>query len=506
MTAPQPPDADDTLLFAEEPRPESRPTSPSDPWKLLIVDDEEAVHVMTRMVLSDYRFQDRGLSFLSAFSGAEAIRLVSDHPDAACILLDVVMETENAGLDVVQFIRKTQKNETLRIILRTGQPGKAPEKKVILDYDINDYKEKTELTSQKLFTAVTTAIRSHQHLKDLEKKQREIADKNIRLNEEIARRIVAESNLAKYNRSLEGMLEDKKYRLRSALQALKKAEEELGRARRLYPLETLSASAASRMDQPVQTVQANLVLIDCYRQNLTSLLEKYENLLQILNGHVRNLTAHDPENGVDGIRRFRDSIGMKTILTRYPGIINDSRQGIDLISRTLSDMKCFLMMNSDPDTPVSINSLIREILASIQPDLRRRIDLQLDLEELPDVFAKGPALKRALGDLIHAAHAAVARKGIVSISTQPRDGGVSVSVSDTGAGYSAEALEHLFDPCGRTPDEAGERADLFMARTIINHHNGSITAESTRGEGTTLTLFLPTESGDTCPASSADGC
>jgi len=42
------------------------------------------------------------------------------------VLLDVIMETDQAGLDLVEFIRDTLKNETVRIILRTGQPGQAP--------------------------------------------------------------------------------------------------------------------------------------------------------------------------------------------------------------------------------------------------------------------------------------------------------------------------------------------------------------------------------------------
>jgi signal transduction histidine kinase len=74
------------------------------------------------------------------------------------------METDTAGLSLVEFIRKDLKNETVRIILRTGQPGQAPERRVIVDYDINDYKAKTELTADKLFTSMTAALRSYQQL------------------------------------------------------------------------------------------------------------------------------------------------------------------------------------------------------------------------------------------------------------------------------------------------------------------------------------------------------
>src|SRR6476659_11045311 len=87
-----------------------------------------------------------------------------NHPDVAVVLLVVIMESDTAGLGLVEFIRKELKNETVRISLRTGQPGQAPERRVIVDYDINDYKAKTELTADKLFTSLTASLRSYQQL------------------------------------------------------------------------------------------------------------------------------------------------------------------------------------------------------------------------------------------------------------------------------------------------------------------------------------------------------
>ena len=129
-----------------------------------MIDDEPAVHDGTRFALSDYRLNGQGLEILSAYSAAEGRELMRKHTDVAVVLLDVIMETDTAGLNLVEFIRKELKNETVRIILRTGQPGQAPERRVIVDYDINDYKAKTELTADKLFTALTAALRSHQQL------------------------------------------------------------------------------------------------------------------------------------------------------------------------------------------------------------------------------------------------------------------------------------------------------------------------------------------------------
>jgi signal transduction histidine kinase len=134
------------------------------PWIVAVIDDDPAVHEGTRFALYDYTLHGQGLELITAYSAAEGRALLRAHPDVAVVLLDVVMETDNAGLELVDFIRKELKNETVRIILRTGQPGQAPERSVIVDYDINDYKAKTELTADKLFTSLTAALRSYQQI------------------------------------------------------------------------------------------------------------------------------------------------------------------------------------------------------------------------------------------------------------------------------------------------------------------------------------------------------
>jgi signal transduction histidine kinase len=133
-------------------------------WKVAVIDDDQAVHEGTRFALSDYNLNGQTLEILSAYSAAEGRTLMRAHPDIAAVLLDVIMETDAAGLDLVEYIRNEIKNETVRIILRTGQPGQAPERRVIVQYDINDYKAKTELTADKLFTSLTAALRSYQQL------------------------------------------------------------------------------------------------------------------------------------------------------------------------------------------------------------------------------------------------------------------------------------------------------------------------------------------------------
>ncbi len=160
----------DTLLFMDEAS-GSLTIDKSKSWKILIVDDEESVHTITKLALKNLIYNNYAVEFLSAHSAKKAKELINEHSDIAIVLLDVVMEEKDSGLKVAQYIRKELYNDTVRIIIRTGQPGSAPERYVIDTYDINDYKEKTELTTDRLYTTIRTALAQYQQISELSHKQ-----------------------------------------------------------------------------------------------------------------------------------------------------------------------------------------------------------------------------------------------------------------------------------------------------------------------------------------------
>jgi serine phosphatase RsbU (regulator of sigma subunit)/CheY-like chemotaxis protein len=141
-------------------------------WKILVVDDEVDVHKVTRLVLSDFKFAGRIVELISAFTGEQAKDILRVSRDIAIVLLDVVMEEYDTGLKLVEFIRNELNNNYVRIILRTGQPGQAPEREVIVQYDINDYKSKTELTSEKLITSVVSCLRAFGDIVTIDRNRR----------------------------------------------------------------------------------------------------------------------------------------------------------------------------------------------------------------------------------------------------------------------------------------------------------------------------------------------
>lgn len=161
---------------------------PRDAWKILIVDDDPEIHRVTALVISDVTFEQRPLQILSAYNAQEAKQTIADNPDIAVALLDVIMETDDAGLRVVDYIRRTLGNERTQIILRTGQPGQVPEDSVIRNYEINDYRTKTELTTQKLITSLITGLRVFCALKARDEYTEKLRSFNLTLEQEVRNR------------------------------------------------------------------------------------------------------------------------------------------------------------------------------------------------------------------------------------------------------------------------------------------------------------------------------
>ena len=231
---------DEEVIFADEQDeeltfvPESASNKPEaeDSWKILIVDDEVEIHDVTKLALNDFTFEDRPLTFFSAYSSEEAKEIAQEHNDIAMILLDVIMETDEAGLEVVKYIRDNLHNKLVRIILRTGQPGRIPEDTITLMYDINDYKTKTELTRQKLFTKVITSLRGFSALVKIEKSKKELANiaiENAKLYEKIEQYArTLEEKVAQRTQELEA----KNQQLEQEIKERKRIEEKLQRANR----------------------------------------------------------------------------------------------------------------------------------------------------------------------------------------------------------------------------------------------------------------------------------
>jgi len=165
-------------------------------WKIIIVDGEEQVHAVTQLALKNFKLANKSVEILSAYSDEEAQQLLDQNPDTAVLLLDVAIETNEAGLDLVEHIRENLHNGFVRIVLRVGQRGIAPEKSVIEGYDINDYRQLAE-AQQDLEKKVQERTQA------LQQQTLTLAAKNKQLEEEIQAKLYAQKTLEATNKKLD---------------------------------------------------------------------------------------------------------------------------------------------------------------------------------------------------------------------------------------------------------------------------------------------------------------
>ncbi|WP_319475736.1 histidine kinase dimerization/phosphoacceptor domain -containing protein [Marispirochaeta aestuarii] len=158
------------------------------PWKVIIADDDADVHTVSRLALGRFTFLGRRLELLSAYTGDETRELIEKNPDTAVMILDVVMDERDSGLKIVEYVRNTLRNQLVRIILRTGQPGYAPQMQVVQNYDINDYREKTDLTEQKLISSMVSTLRSYRDI-CLVEQHRSVLEKSLQEKEVLLREV-----------------------------------------------------------------------------------------------------------------------------------------------------------------------------------------------------------------------------------------------------------------------------------------------------------------------------
>ena len=136
-------------------------------WKVLLVDDEPQVHEVSRLILAGLRFEGRELELLCVSSAAQAREMLDREQGVALALIDVVMESDDAGVSLVRHIRDHLNDQDMQIVLRTGQPGVAPEGELVRSYEINGYVLKTEVTAQRLHTLVIAGLRTYRHAQSL---------------------------------------------------------------------------------------------------------------------------------------------------------------------------------------------------------------------------------------------------------------------------------------------------------------------------------------------------
>ncbi len=255
-------------------------------WKVLIADDDLSVHEMTKMVSRKILLDGKPIEFWDAYSAEEAKQILSTVHDVALVLLDVIMEEQNSGLELVKWIRDELCNPQIRIVLRTGHPGSAPENEIIYRYEINDYKEKTDLSSTKLNTTIIAALRNFRDLMALE----ELNKKMAIVNEELAYASMGKTRfLARLSHELRTPLNG----LMVATKLLEMSPLDLEQMEYVEILRTSSERLLPLVDEmlDVTRLEAGLYVLEDEAFSLTEFLNKIREKYTLL-ANIKKLNCH----------------------------------------------------------------------------------------------------------------------------------------------------------------------------------------------------------------------
>lgn len=424
------------LIFREE---EHKVEEENDFWKILIVDDEKDIHTITEIVLNSFVYLNKKVKILNAYSAKEAIDVLKENPDIAIVLLDVVMETTDAGLKLVKIIREDIGHLFVRIILRTGQPGYAPESDVITKYDINDYQTKTDLTHERLLTVVLTALRAYHSIITIDTFRQDLDKKVKERTQELEE---ANQQLQEQNRQIE--------------------------SQRLE-LEKLNASKNKFF---------SIIAHDLKSPFFGILL-----LSELLANNMNEFTQEDVSECAKNM---------------YEAAQNYHKLLQNLLDWSMAQMGA---IEFTPEL-IRLEDLFFEIVSMTQNSSQaKNIDLSYELDDNMTIYADKNMLNTIIRNLVSNAVKYTNRDGKVLLSASNLKEGVRISITDNGVGINEEKIDQLFNLGIKsstlgTDNEPGTGLGLILCQEFAEKHRTKIGIESKEGEGTTFYFTLPsTEDG-----------
>jgi len=532
----------------------SPPIISSSPWKILVVDDEPEIYAVTQLSVGDMVFENKKIHLFSASSGKEAREILSTEPDIAVALIDVVMETEDAGLRLVEYIRNELNNRRIRLIIRTGQPGIAPEPYVIDNYDIDDYKDKTELTTQSLYTTLRTALKAYRDLS--------IIDNNRQSLEKILSAAPELYRIQPMEQFLEGILtqmsslcpigESSLIATRDCALAILDDDSNMvirtgtGKFSDTSSADVIiqTCNAILHGDIPVKPLPENSLLLPMevynkilgfiYIEEVSCLTENDQYLLQIMatqcaaalknlelytnlekanrqnerKTQILGMAAHDLRNPLGVIQGYGQILELKIseiLTTKQRDYLNGIQTASKFTLRLVNDLLDVAKIESgNLELERELTDLVPVITQGILFNRpladSKQIELVFDYDEnIPQIMVDTSKIQQVLNNLISNPIKYSNSHTTINVCLTKHENDIVISVKDEGLGIPENERDKLFQAFSKTTVKAtgGEKSTglgLLICRQIVEAHSGKIWVESQVDMGSTFYVSLPINS------------
>lgn len=279
----------------------------------------------------------------------------------------------------------------------------------------------------------------------------------------------------------------------------KQMQSQLDQAMRMESVGQLAAGVAHEINTPMQYIGDNVRFV-------ARTLDKLENVLE----HLPLLV--DPEVTEDQFRTMRESIlqtikpsKVKSSLEQIPEALQDTIEGVVSVAKIVAAMKEFSHPGSEQKSQVCINHILDSTITVAKNEWKYVADLETNFAaDIGKIEALPSELNQAfLNIIVNAAHAiadcvatGVYAKGMLSISTQSRDDGVLITITDNGGGIPESIREKIFEPFFTTKDVGkGTGQGLSIAFSVVTmKHGGTIKLKDNEDIGTTFEVWLPVNS------------
>lgn len=514
------------------------------PWKVLLVDDEQDVHAVLHLALQDVVIDGRPLLLLDALSAQEARTVLVAHPDVALILLDVVMESDRAGLDLVRHVRDDLGNRSVQIVLITGQPGYAPQREVVIGYEIDGYRLKSELSADRICVSVYSAIRTHRLIRAQEALQEElhqkvkVLDDTLRALRESEDNLIRAQSVAHVGSWTYDLAKDEMHLSMETCRIYGLAGGSVGSyatyLARVVPEDRQSLVAAwqcaldkggafehehrVRVGKSIRQVRVNAdVLRDADGRPVRGLgttqdiseRKQVEGELRRSNAELEQFSyaiSHDLRQPLRMISSYLQLLGISlgdgldAECREYFGFAIDGAKRLDRMLVALLEYSRVGRLG-EPPTWVDSRAILDEALLFLQPAITEAEATVKVYGTWPRVLVRPDEMLRLIQNLIgNAAKFRVAgRTPVITIASRVSASDWSLSVADNGVGIHHGQVGRLFQMFQRLQSRAiyeGSGVGLALCRKIVEHHGGRIWVESSgEGEGSRFCVVLPLAEG-----------